>query len=228
VTKYSLESLQKSLPAKKAVRTGKNFRYTDATVRLVAQETLRNGMDLKKAIGTVTEVKDFKDGRMVSNFLRDHGDIYADEMSKAVDLVGIDKEKTLAFLYAVMHMSVLDFMDDEGVYLPVKELKKLPRVMQCMIQDIEVATLESEVIDPATKKPMLDKKGNVILKKLQKVNISLVRKMEAIDALAKIMRWVGPAVVINNNTTNIATLMTVADERRNKMNAAYDRSVIEG
>jgi hypothetical protein len=233
VTKFSLDDLEKSLAKRKSPngtskvakgerRRGQKDPTRDVQGRLVAQECMRNGMDLGAAIQTILpHYKHPGGGSRVSQFLTTYGDQFAEELKTAVDIAGVDREQTLAFLYQCMMTSTLDFLDDDGNALPVKELKKLPRIMQCLIEEVNVATVEIPVTKGKEKIPVMSEDGKPLIIREQKVHVRIVKKTEAIDAMAKIMRWIGPTVVVNNNTTAFAVIMTAADERKKRLNDSY-------
>lgn len=188
--------------------------------RLIAQEYVRNGMDLNKAFQTVTHKP--PKNRPISRLVGDM-DQFIDELRLCLNRADINKERALTFLWSIIQSSILDFFDDTGRMLPVAEMKKLPRVLQQLIHKIDVRTVEFVLTDK-DKNPILDDLGRVQKGMKQEVTIEMPHKLEAIKQLAQIMRWVGPNTVINNNLIGIGTLMAHLDTKRQNLEDAYQRS----
>lgn len=195
--------------------------------RMLAREYVRNGMNLHQAYKTVTG---YKDARPITlkDACRGHVDDFVDELKTLVEASKVDQTAALNFLWEMIHTSILDYFDDNGQVLPIRELKKLPRIMQQIIEKVEVKSVQSEVHDEKGN-TLFDDNGRPYLKTSQYVKIELPPKLIALDQLAKIMKWVGPSVVINNNNTNIGVLMTEKSAQIERLNKAYGNgNVIEG
>lgn len=192
-----------------------------ARARLIAQEYVRNGMNLRNAIITVTGSKALKPGNSMLKLLGDSTDVFVEELSKIVDKSDISRDHALSLLWAMVNTSILDFIDDHGNTLPVGELRKLPRVMQIMLTKIKVTT-KQEVVKGDDGKVMKDDNGSPYLATTQQVRIELPDKMLALNQLAQIMRWVGPSVLVNQ-TFNIGRAMADADARIARANVIYEQ-----
>lgn len=208
---------ERKVPAIEANRVRKQLR-----ARLVAQEYIRNGMDFAAAWRTVTGSETKNNNLGMMKMLGHETDVFMDEISKLVNKSDIDKERVLNILYSMINSSALDFMDENGDMLSVAELKKLPRVMQLMISKVDVTTTE-EVVTDKDKKPILDDNGSPYIIRKQKVKIEIPERMAAINQLAQLMRWVGPAVNLNINL-NVGKLMAEADERASRSRVIYDQA----
>jgi hypothetical protein len=190
--------------------------------RLVAQEFVRNGMDFVEAWRTVTGMKTLPNNASMLKALGSQMDIFVDELSHIVHKSDIDRDRTLSILYGMVNTSILDFMDDKGDILAVSELKKLPRVMQLMISEIEVFNAEGTVKD-GKGNPVLDDNGSPYVVRSQKVKIKIPERLAAINQLAQIMRWIGPTVALNVQV-NIGRMMSEADERATRATMLYDQA----
>jgi hypothetical protein len=193
-----------------------------ARARLIAQEFVRNGMELRTAIATVTGNNPKSKSNGIMTLLGDSTDIFVDELSKVVAKSDVDRERALSLLWAMVNTSILDFIDDHGHVLPVPELRKLPRIMQIMLSKIDVSTRQVVVRDEQGK-IMRDDNGSPYMANEQRVRIELPERMLALSQLAQIMRWVGPSTLIQNNI-NIGRLMSDADARREHAEIIYEQA----
>lgn len=225
--KFSLDQLMAAdaegskIPEVNALELKRSMR-----ARMIARECIRNGFNIKQAYQTVTG---FKGEKKVKDMVLGRIDEFVDEIKSLVDASQIDQQAALNFLWESIHSSILDYFDENGSVLPIRELKKLPRVQQALIEQIQVDSVQVPVIDPETKKAMLDDNGRPYLRMEQSVSIKLVPKMLGMDMLAKIMKWIGPMVVVNNNTTNIGLLMSEKATRIRQLDSAYGNAkLIEG
>lgn len=198
-----------------------------AMARLVAQEYVRNGMDLISAYNTVNHTHYVKNSQTMYRILGKGTDDFIDELNRLLAKTDISRDRALNILWAMVNASILDFLDEHGRVLPVKELKKLPRVMQLLISKISVKTTQKVAVDPDTKKPLLDDMGRPYLLTESSVRIEIPDKLTAFRQLAEVMRWVGPAVVINHNTVNIGLEMEEANARARRLNHVYDGVVVD-
>lgn len=191
--------------------------------RLIAQEYVRNGMNIRQAYTTVTGMKP---KRNLHEMLRGDEDTFIDELSQMVAASRIDQAAILNRLWTLINSSIFDFFDEHGTMLTVAEIKKMPRIYQQLIEQVDVKTVQMPVKDD-TGKVMLDDNGNPYLRQIQEVQIKMPSKLFGIELLAKIMKLIGPAVVINNNTTNIANVMQEKSQQRRMLESHY-ADVIEG
>lgn len=192
--------------------------------RLIAQEYVRNGMNLRKAIQTVSGNKTLCNSASVLSLLGAGTDAFIDELSKIVDKSQVDKNRALNILWAMVNASILDFVDDNGDVLPIAELRKLPRVMQIMISKIEVHSTQRVVKENG--KVVYDDNGSPYVTVERRVKIAIPERMEAIAQLAQMMKWVGPTTLIQN-TVNIHQAMSDADSRVARARVIYDQPQLD-
>jgi hypothetical protein len=187
--------------------------------RLIAHEWLRNGQNMTAAYRSVTGYK--VTGRNEgTRLLRGQEDVFLDEIKIRYEESAIDKVQVLNFLWEIFQASILDFFDEHGQLLSVPEMKKLPRVLQRLISEMEVNTSQSPIL--VNGQPMLDDNGAPYLTTKSFVKIKMPEKLSAISTLASIMKWTGPQVVINDNRTlNVSTHMAAGDDRQRRLEASY-------
>lgn len=193
----------------------------EVRARRLAQAWVRYGMDMHKAFIEVTGRDFHKTKNSITQLTNNNVDAFVDEVRVCVDRSDIDKSAALNLLWTILQASIVDFFDENGRMLTVRELKKLPRVYQQIIQKMKVRTWQ---------KPLKDKDGNLMfddngrpyVMEESEVELEILPKIEAIKQLALIMKWVGPATVINHNTINVAAYMVNADERVRKLDSLYE------
>lgn len=188
----------------------------DARIRLIAQEYVRNGMNFADAYRTITNVKSKS---TMFKTLRHHTDAFMDEVRRMMEESSIDKVQALNLLWSMVNTSILDFMDENGNVLQMKELKKLPRVMQLMLHRVKIESTQKPARDEHGK-VMLNDMGDPYLVTHAKVEIEIPEKMAALQQLAQLMKWTTPQSV--TNVLNIGVLMTDADARQRKLGQTYD------
>lgn len=198
------------------------------TNRLIANEYLRNGMNIKSAYEAVTKKKYCR--TRFSAIVTDMDGAFMREVDTALKAAEVDKNQVLSLLWTLATTSPLDYLDDDGVTLSIAELKKLPRELQSVIEEVFVETTYEKVIGEDG--PVKDEEGNLLMVPKQRVRIRVSGKQEALNTYAKIGKLIGPAVVNNNytNITNIGQAMIDADSRRNSLmveHAARPKRVIE-
>jgi hypothetical protein len=214
------DALGSKMPVAKAEITGKRMK-----ARAIAREWIRNGMNARQAYKTVTGFE--PQNKNLNQMMRGCMDDFVDELRGLVEASKVDQTAVLNMLWELIHISILDYFDDDGNVMPVRELKKLSRVHQSLIDQIKVVTSQKPVYDKDGK-VMVDDNGRPYLQTEQAVEIKLPPKLLAVDQLAKIMKWVGPAVVINNHTTNVAMLMQEKDNKMRQLESMYGDKIIEG
>jgi hypothetical protein len=194
-----------------------------AFARLLAQEYIRNGMNLASAYVTLSGCTEATAASShIAKMTRGHLDEFVDEIKVQLAKADIELERVLAQLWTILQTSALDFFGDDGKLLPVRELKRLPRCIQAIIGDITVKSTEVVVKDAAGN-VMVDDTGRPYLRLEQKVHVAVPNKLEAHRQLAALMKWTGPQTVINNfNTVNIGVAMATADDRRRRLELSYD------
>lgn len=191
----------------------------EGQTRLIAQEYVRNGFKFNEAYKRVTGTRAISEKSM-HRVLGPMSDVFMDEVRVMVEKSDIDKDKALNILWSMVNMSVLDYFDENGHVLSIKELKSLPRVMQIMIHEVRVKSVQVPLKDE-TGKLMLDDNGSPYLTRQEQVAIKIPEKMAAIQQLALLMRWTGPMVNLNVNLT-VGQLMIEADERKRRVESMYD------
>lgn len=223
--KFDLRSLipatskDSQIPEKRVMKQAKALR-----ARLLAQEYVRNGMNIKAAYRTVTKME--PGTKRIDAMTKGHVDEFVDELRQLVDAAQIDQSAVLNNLWTLIESSIFDFFDDNGNTLTIKQIKQLPRVYQQLVEQVKVKRVQLPVHDKDGK-PLLDDNGSPYLRVVEEVEIKLPPKLVAIELLAKIMKWIGPNVVINNNNTNIAVVMTEKAQARRRLEDHYAR-VIDG
>lgn len=213
-------------PPRERARKGRDIRVhrAQAKARLIAQEYVRNGMDFVDAYNTVCHTRYVKNSMTVYRLLGKSTDTFIEELNRLLDKADIDRDKALGILWAMVNTSILDFLDEHGNMLPVKELKKLPRVMQVILSEIEVHTKQMIANGPDGK-PMLNDMGVPYTLTVSHVKIKVPEKLAAMRQLAEIMRWVGPSVQVNN--FNVGAMMVEADARRKTLDKVYEGEFTE-
>lgn len=198
---------------------------TKVRARLVAQEFLRNGQDIRKAYSDVVGKPSAK--QQASQFVKNNFEAFVDELQQAMSHAEVDKEQVLALLWAQARTSILDFFNDDGEVMTIAEMKKLPPLLRALIEDVRVVNEEVALTDDDGK---VVKGPNDLpyLVTRQRVHIKLVDKQEALRQLAQIMKWVGPNVVVNNNTINYADVQVAADARISRMKSLYEGVTKDG
>jgi len=141
------------------------------------------------------------------------------------------KEKPLTKDYAIKvwrHMvecNVLDYMDDDGKCLSVKELKKLHKYVQLSIKKIDIKTEEKKVM--LRGKPVLDDDGKPMTELHQHVSIELIDKQRALSDLARAEQWIQTHIDVNVTVPVSADILIAAANKRAKK-LRVDDNVIEG
>lgn len=211
-------------PPKEAAQRRHDMRVVRAETKakLVAQEYVRNGMDFIGAYNTVVGANYPKHGKghlTAYRLLGKSMDVFVAELQRLLSKTDISRERALHILWTMVNASVLDFLDDNGDTLPVRELKKLPRVMQLLISEIEVHR-KQVVAKGADGKELFDDNGRPYLLNISHVKLKIPDKLTAFRQLAEVMRWVGPAVQVNNY--NVGSMMSEQDAQTKRIEQVYD------
>lgn len=193
----------------------------DMQGRMMAQEYVRNGMNYGKAV-SAAGIKSVQSQNSINYLNPAVQDSFFDELSSLVKAADIDRDRALQILWTMVNTSLLDFVDDHGNFLPIKELKKLPRLMQLCLTKVKVERREEPIFDGVGKKRhmVVDENGRPYLRKIEYVHIEIPERMAAINQLAQLMKWVGPAVQITN--FNFGQFMADADSRADNARVVYD------
>jgi len=98
--------------------------------------------------------------------------------AKDSDEFNLDKNWALNVWKTQIELNILDYLDGDGDWLSVKELKALPVEAQQGIKAINVNNRE-----------VLNKEGEVI-GRVQNVHIELVDKQKALEHMARAQKWI--------------------------------------
>lgn len=206
--------------AGKVVRQAGHKMRKDGQARLLAQEFVRNGFNFTEAYFTVTGSRLTGARESMHKALGPQTDVFMQEVGRMVERSDINKEKAINIVWAMVNMSILDYMDDHGRILSIRELKQLPRVMQIMISEVKMKAVMVPLKDDKGK-PMLDDNGSPYLTRVEQVSIKIPEKMASLQQLAILMRWTGPLVNLNLNLS-VGQMMIEADERKRRVERMYD------
>lgn len=185
--------------------------------RLLAQEYLSNGANMHKAAEKVLGTKPGREHRTIKDVVGGRTSAFTQELERLLQRVDIDKDQALRTLWAMVNVSLIDFVDDNGNLLPIKNIRALPRVAQQIISEMTVTRSYKPVrgadgeylYDPNTHQPIL--KPEVSLK------LKLPEKIKAIQTIASILKWVEGTKI----TVNIAQVMKQADEQQKTITTSY-------
>lgn len=181
--------------------------------RLIANEYLRNGLNIKQAYEAITKRK--YSPVKFSAIVADNDSAFLNEIDTALKSSDVEKSRVLALLWAMATTSPLDYMDDDGVPLSVADLKKLPRELQAIIEEIFVETTYERAMGDDG--PVKGENGELLMVPRQRVRIKVSGKQAALNTVAQIGKLIGPAVLQNNYITNIGQIMIDADSRRDSL-----------
>ena len=121
----------------------------------------------------------------------------------------LTKEWALKTWQQMIETNVLDYMDDDGRYLTVKELRELPLYVQRAIKKIDVHTRNTD---------KENEDGTTTTTTTQRVSIELVDKQKALSDMARAEKWIETHMTINNNQNIItADSLIEAAQRREAM-----------
>lgn len=146
------------------------------------------------------------------------GDLAADEVE------GAGKEWAIERWQEQLNISPLDYFDDEGKVLPVKELKKLPAWFRRNLTGI--TSTRTEVPVTHNGEEVMDDEGKPLVIVTDNVSITMVSKEKALENIAKCLKWIQSHNVNVDITVGMDALresMAAADSR-----AARAPRVIEG
>lgn len=193
-----------------------------AFARLLAQEYVRNGMDIQRAHEALTgRPLTNTNTRTLQQMTRGHMDEFVDEIRVQLANADIELAPVLHQLWTMLQTSLLDFFADDGRVLPMSELKKLPRCVQAIIHTVEVKSVEMPVQDQAGN-TLVDDNGRPYLRLEQQIKVAIPNKLDAIRQLAALMKWTGPDTVVNIGVVNIGAVMASADDRRRRLERIYE------
>lgn len=192
----------------------------DTQGRLMAQEYVRNGMNYARAVASVG-IKNPQSQNSINYLNPAVQESFFDELANLVRTSDVDRDRALQILWTMVNTSLLDFVDNNGDFLPVAELKKLPRLLQLCLTKIKVERREEPIFEGTGKKRhmLLDENGRPYLRRIEYVHIEIPERMAAINQLAQLMKWVGPAIQVNN--FNFGQFMADADSRADNAKVVY-------
>ena len=204
----------------------KSKKVRDALVnRLVANEFLRNGLKIKDAYESVTKQK-YTPARFTA-MIDGQDNHFLTEIDAALKTAEVDKNKVLGILWVQATSVIFDFMDDDGQFLSIAELKQLPREIQALVEEVQVRT-DYEPVKDENGKVMKDDDGKPYLRPVQRVHLKFPAKQTALNTIAQIGKLVGPQTVVNNYAVNVGQMMVEADAQRLKIKRPDNkRPVIE-
>ena len=155
----------------------------------LAREFISNGFKQTKAYAAVF-------GTTITNSRQRAGKIFNSmwmrslihEMVRGVDgeVAPPEKDYLIAILMKQIESNVLDYIDTDGEFLNVTELKALPLFCQQLIKKLDVTTWHMPMMEENEDGDM-EEVGQI---RHQRVQIELVDKQKAIEHLAKVMRWI--------------------------------------
>lgn len=99
-----------------------------------------------------------------------------------------EKEYLLEKLMKQIESNVLDYLDDDGSFLNVKEIKALPKFAQQLIKKLDVHTWHEPLMEVLEEGGQPVEVGQI---RHQKVHLELYDKQKALELLAKAMQWIG-------------------------------------
>lgn len=176
--------------------------------RLIATEYLRNGLNLNEAYTTVTR-KSWRSAQAVGIVTSPE---FLHEVGEALSGTTADKNRVLSLLWAQAVTSPLDYMDDDGKILTIKELKQLPRELQALIEEVKIQRKTVALVDE-NGKVVKDDEGKEVTTEVEYVHLKFPSKQMALDTIAKIGKMIGPQVAVQNNFYSFDRAMAEADAR---------------
>lgn len=227
--KLSLADLSKAVSPAAVAKPGtgslKSKKMKQAlTNRLVAGEFLRNGLDIRAAWESVT--KRPYHPRYFQALVEGEDNLFLSEIDAALRTADVDKNKVLGILWVQATSVIFDFMDDDGQFLSIAEIKQLPREVQALVEEVRVQTTYDYVKDDEGNKVLGDD-GKPLMMPRQKVHLKFPQKQTALNTIAQIGKLIGPTTVNTTVITNIGQIMVDADNRRGRILAERAARVID-
>jgi hypothetical protein len=162
----------------------------DIKLHELAREFISNGFNQAKAYAAVYGITIRKASHPASRIFNSIWmKAIIHDMVRGVDgeMAEPEKEYLLEKLMKQIESNVLDYIDDEGAFLNVQELKALPKFCQQIIKKLEVSTWHVPVMEVLHEG---DDPVEVAQIRHQKVHLELYDKHKALELLAKAMRWI--------------------------------------
>ena len=184
----------------------------------LAREFISNGMRQTPAYAAVYGV-DLKQARVMASKIFNSTwmrslirDMLMGEDGEPAE---ISKEYALKIWMRQIESNVLDYVDDEGQWLNVKELKSLPDFAQQHIKKLNVHTWEE---------PVDDGNGGERMVRHQRVQIELIDKQRALEQMAKAMRWIETKGDVNLTVVS-SDVMIEAQKRIEKLRKENEQAI---
>ena len=194
----------------------------DIRLHEVAREFINNGFKQTKAYAsvmgkTITQSRGPASKLFNSAWMRS----MIHEMLRGTDgeLAELPKEYLLEKLQKQIEANVLDYIDNDGSFLNVKELKALPMFVQQVIKKLQVHTWHEPLMETDEAGDRVEV-GQI---RHQRVQLELYDKQKALELLAKAQKWIAG----DSGDTNVflnADVMISANKRVEKLR----REDIEG
>jgi len=156
----------------------------------LAREFISNGFSQTKAYAAVY-------GKTISQSRYQASKIFNSAWMRALihdmvrgkdgELADVEKEYLIEKLMKQIESNVLDYIDNDGAFLNVQELKALPLFCQQIIKKLEVHTWHEPMMERVELDGPLEEVGQI---RHQKVHIELYDKQKALEMLAKAMQWI--------------------------------------
>jgi len=199
----------------------RNIRYHE-----IAKEFVTNGFKQSKAYAAVTGASITScSGNAAKLFKKP----FMTDLVRAYLVGDHDAPRTKDWAVKVwtemVQCNVLDYIDDDGEFLSVAELKTLPLYVQRSIKTLKVKTVEAIVkVKGVT---ILDDNGRPTIITKQHVVIELIDKQRALADLAKAEKWIETHMNITLTAPVGADLLIAAQQKRVDKLRVTDPNVIE-
>lgn len=167
----------------------------DIKLNEVAREFINNGFKQTKAYASVF-------GISLRSAAWHASQLFASTWFRAkvsLMLLGVDgdvglvpKEYFIQKMMNVLEMNILDYLDDDGLWLTVPQLRELPLEMQVMLDNLKMTNIERDVVlRDDDNKIVYDEAGKPCILKIreQRVFIKLPDKYDYLKMLAQSMEW---------------------------------------
>lgn len=210
--KVSKKKASKKKPTKKN-RAKKKVARRESTNQARAQglrdqfiaTLLRPGMSQARAYMEVYGTKNYKSAENKARQMMARDDVQEalkNQRALMKDGGDVRKEWAVGALKEIAEANVLEFIGDDGLVMPVSELKKLPEGLQSAIREISLST---------RLKPVYDEEGEEVgHETIQMAEIKLYDKIKAIETIAKVKDWIKGGGDVH---INVAEKLQEAEQR---------------
>jgi hypothetical protein len=189
---------------------GRNFKYHE-----IAKEFINNGCRQTLAYCTVTGTNIKTSGKNATRLFRKP---FMTQLIRAYMLGDHDAPRTKDWAIKkwteMVETNVLNFVNDDGEFLSVSELKELPDYVQEQIKKIKVKNVREPLMKHGEK--VLDENDKPIYVHTQYVEIELYDKMKALADLARAEKWIENHMNVNVTTPVSAEMLIEAQIARQK------------